>query len=231
MIIIPAIDIKGGKCVRLTQGDYDKESIYFDNPVNVAREWKDKGVEYLHLVDLDGALEGKRINGELIKEISKVLDVELGGGIRTIDDVEEAFGYGVKRAIIGTAAVTHPEVVEEACKRYGDRIIVSIDAKDGYVATNGWTKVLDIKATDFGLKMKELGVKTLVYTDIATDGMLSGPNMKELLEMKNTTGLNITASGGISSMADVEALRREDFYGVIIGKAIYEGKITVEEIV
>lgn len=230
MIVIPAIDIRGGKCVRLTQGDYDKENIYYDNPVEVAKEWKEKGVKYLHLVDLDGALEGRRINGYIIKDIASMLDVELGGGIRTMEDIEEAFFYGVKRVIIGTSAVKNPELVKEACEKYGDSIIVGIDAKGGMVATDGWTKVLDIRAVDFGIKMKELGVSNIIYTDIATDGMLSGPNIAELVAMKDATGINITASGGISSMEDLAELSSCNFYGAIVGKAIYEGKIKLEDI-
>lgn len=230
MIIIPAIDIKGGKCVRLTQGDYDKENIYFDNPADVAKEWKEKGVKYLHLVDLDGALEGKRINGDVIREIAAVLEVELGGGIRTMENIEEAFSYGVKRVIIGTSAVKNPELVKEAVGKYGDRIIVGIDAKGGMVATDGWTKVLDISAVDFGLKMKDMGVTNIIYTDIAKDGMLAGPNVKELVAMQEATGINITASGGVSSLNDIEELRKHNFYGAIVGKAIYEGKIKLEDI-
>ncbi len=230
MIIIPAIDIKGGKCVRLTQGDYDKENIYYDDPFEVAREWKRLGVKYLHLVDLDGALKGRRINEEAIRKIADLLSVELGGGIRNIENVDEAFSYGVSRVIIGTAAVKNPDFVKEACNKYGDKIIVSIDAKGGMVATDGWTKVLDIKAVDFAKKMKEAGVTNIVYTDIATDGMLQGPNIKELIEIKNATGLKVTASGGISSIEDIEVLKKENFYGAIVGKAIYEGKIKLEDI-
>lgn len=230
MIIIPAIDIKGGKCVRLTQGDYDKENIYYDDPFEVAQEWKRLGVKYLHLVDLDGALKGRRINEEAIRKIADLLSVELGGGIRNIENVDEAFSYGVSRVIIGTAAVKNPDFVKEACDKYGDKIIVSIDAKGGMVATDGWTKVLDIKAVDFAKKMKEAGVTNIVYTDIATDGMLQGPNIKELIEIKNATGLKVTASGGISSIEDIEVLKKENFYGAIVGKAIYEGKIKLEDI-
>lgn len=230
MIIIPAIDIKGGKCVRLTQGDYDKENIYYDDPFEVAQEWKRLGVKYLHLVDLDGALKGRRINEEAIRKIADLLSVELGGGIRSIENVDEAFSYGVSRVIIGTAAVKNPDFVKEACDKYGDKIIVSIDAKGGMVATDGWTKVLDIKAVDFAKKMKEAGVTNIVYTDIATDGMLQGPNIKELIEIKNATGLKVTASGGISSIEDIEVLKKENFYGAIVGKAIYEGKIKLEDI-
>ncbi|MBQ9624836.1 MAG: 1-(5-phosphoribosyl)-5-[Clostridia bacterium] len=231
MIVIPAIDIKGGRCVRLTQGDYAKESIYYDSPLEVAKDWKEKGVTYLHLIDLDGALHGKRINGEAIKAVAEILDVELGGGIRTMENIDEAFSYGVKRAIIGTSAVNNRQLVEKACKTYGDRIIVSIDAKGGYVATDGWTKVLNIKAVDFALEMKALGVKTVVYTDIAKDGMLKGPNFEELIQLKNATGLQVTASGGISTKEDLQRLRDEGFYGAIVGKAIYEGRLKPEDIV
>lgn len=230
MKIIPAIDIRGGKCVRLTQGNYDKENVYYENPLEVAKDWKKRGVKYLHLVDLDGALEGRRVNGDTIKAIASLMEVELGGGIRAMENIEEAFCYGVKNVIIGTSAVKNPELVKEACSKYGERIIVSIDAKDGMVATDGWTNVLDIRAVDFGLTMRDMGVKTIVYTDIATDGMLKGPNINELLEMKKVTGLNVVASGGVSSTEDIEALRKEDFYGVIVGKAIYEGKIKLEDI-
>lgn len=231
MIIIPAIDIKGGKCVRLTQGDYNKENVYFDSPVQVAKRWRDIGVKYLHLVDLDGALAGKRVNGEAIREIANILSVELGGGIRSMADVDEAFSYGVTRAIIGTAAVKNPDFVKQACVKYGERIIVSIDAKGGRVATDGWTKVLDVTAVDFALKMKALGVTSLIYTDIATDGMLVGPNIEELEELQRATGLRITASGGVSSIDDLKKLENKGFYGAIVGKAIYEGNIKLEDIV
>lgn len=231
MIIIPAIDIKGGKCVRLTQGDYNKENIYFDSPVQVAKRWRNIGVKYLHLVDLDGALAGRRVNGEAIREIANILSVELGGGIRSMEDVDEAFSYGVTRAIIGTAAVKNPDFVKQACAKYGERIIVSIDAKGGRVATDGWTKVLDVTAVDFTLKMKALGVTSLIYTDIATDGMLTGPNIKELEELQRATSLKITASGGVSSVDDLKELESKGFYGAIVGKAIYEGNIKLEDIV
>lgn len=231
MIIIPAIDIKGGKCVRLTQGDYNKENIYYDNPVAVAKQWKEIGVKYLHLVDLDGALYGKRINGDAIGQIADIMSVELGGGIRTMADLDEAFALGVKNAIIGTAAVKDPSFVKAACDKYGNRIIVSIDAKGGYVATDGWTKVLDLLAVDFANTMKQVGVSNIIYTDIATDGMLEGPNIPELCALQKATGLSITASGGVSCKDDLKALLAQGFYGAIVGKAIYEGKIAVEDIV
>lgn len=230
MIILPAIDIKAGKVVRLTQGEFDKETKYFDNPSDVAKMWKDSGIKFLHVVDLDGALKGERINAGAISGISSVLPCELGGGIRSLDDIENALKLGVDRVIIGTAAIKDPDFVASAVAKYGDKVMVSIDAKDGFVATDGWTKTLDVRSVDFAIKMENLGVSTIIYTDIATDGMLQGPNFDELITVNKAVSCNVIASGGVSSLEDVKELDKLGFYGCIVGKAIYEGKIDIDDL-
>lgn len=230
MIILPAIDIKSGNVVRLTQGEFDKETKYFDSPADVAQMWKESGIKFLHVVDLDGALKGERINAAAISGISKVLPCELGGGIRSLEDIEKALELGVSRVIIGTAAIKDAGFVANAVEKYGDRIMVSIDAKDGFVATDGWTKTLDVKSVDFAIKMESIGVSTIIYTDIATDGMLQGPNFEELITVNKAVGCNVIASGGVSSLEDIKKLEQLGFYGCIVGKAIYEGKIDIDEL-
>lgn len=232
MIIFPAIDLRGGKCVRLQQGEFDKEDIYGENPVEVAQKWERKGAKFLHLVDLDGALKGTSLNGEVIKDIVKTLriPVQLGGGIRTIEDIERVLNLGVSRVILGTSAVKINGFVEKALSLYKDKIAVSIDAKKGYVAIDGWTKVSDLKALDFAKDLEKMGLKTLIYTDIAKDGMLSGPNFEELESLKKHVSMDIIASGGVSSKEDVEKIRELNLYGAIIGKALYTGNINLEEL-
>lgn len=231
MKIFPAIDIRGGKCVRLTQGAFDRENVYFDDPAQVAKAWKQKGIEMLHVVDLDGALKGERVNRQAIRQIGEIIPFELGGGIRSLSDVEQAAELGASRMIIGTAAIEQSAFVKEAVAVFGDQIVVSIDAKNGYITTDGWTKTLPVKATDFAKEMEDAGVSVIIYTDIAKDGMLQGPNFDELAAMQQAVSVDIIASGGISSMADIGRLRVMGLYGCIVGKALYEGKINVEELV
>lgn len=232
MIIFPAIDIKGGRCVRLEQGLADKETVYGENPAERAALWESKGAQYIHLVDLDGAFEGVRKNREIIKSItSRVkVPVQLGGGIRTIDDIEDVLSMDVSRVILGTSVVQREGFAEEAIKKYGDKIAVSIDAKSGYAALEGWTKVTDIRAVKLAERLEDIGLKTLIYTDISKDGMLSGPNFEEMEIMKKSVNMDIIASGGVSTFGDIARLRNMGLYGAIIGKALYNGNLVLEEI-
>lgn len=232
MIIFPAIDIRNGKCVRLQQGRFDKEDIYGDNPVEVAQRWEKMGAKYLHLVDLDGALEGKSINEDVIKKIisSVNIPVQLGGGIRSMADIQRVLDFGVSRAILGTSALKEDGFMEEALGQYKEKIAVSIDAKNGLVATNGWTKISGLRAMDFAKKLESLGLTTIIYTDISKDGMLEGPNFGELKELQQNISIDIIASGGISSKENVIKLKELQLYGAIIGKALYTGNIKLEEL-
>ncbi len=231
MIIIPAIDIKNGQCVRLIQGDYDQITNYGDNPVSQAMEWQTLGAEMIHLVDLDGAKEGRLMNGELIRKISEQIDapIEVGGGIRNTQAVENYIQSGVSRVIIGTAAVNDPEWLNQMVQKYGDKICVSIDAKDGKIATEGWLKATDTDAIEYILKLEQMGVKTIVYTDISKDGMMKGPNFEMYEKISKLSKIDVIASGGVSTLADVKRLKEMNLYGAIIGKALYEGAIDLKE--
>lgn len=231
MILYPAIDLKGGKCVRLLQGDFDRESVYGDSPVEMARRWEREGALWLHTVDLDGALEAKSVNGGAIAQICAEtgLTVQTGGGIRSLQNIEEKLACGVARVILGTAAVENEALVKEAVQKYGSRIAVGIDAKGGFVATAGWKNVSTLRAVEFGKRMAALGVETLIYTDIATDGMLGGCNVAAMEEMVRETGLSVIASGGIGKAEDIRALHGTGVSGVIVGKALYEGTVTLKD--
>lgn len=232
MIIFPAIDIRGGKCVRLEQGLADRETVYGGDPVERAKHWEGKGAEFLHVVDLDGAFQGVRQNRNVIKKLADSINipVQLGGGIRTMRDIEEVLEMGISRVILGTSVVEEDGFLEKALYKYGEKIAVSIDVKDGCVALNGWTKISDIKANYYAKVLENLGLKTVIYTDISKDGMLKGPNFEELGALKAIVDINIIASGGISSSADIRKLRKLGVYGAIIGKALYTGNIELEEI-
>ncbi len=232
MKIYPAVDVLGGKAVRLLQGDYNKATVFNESPLKAAEEWVKCGSKNLHIVDLDGARYGKSCINDILKEIKSNFNifVQTGGGVRTLKDVEERLNAGADRVIIGTAAVKNPKLVEEAVKAFGEKIAVGIDAKNGYVAVTGWQEVSQIKAVDLGLNMKSLGVKTVIYTDISKDGMMQGFNAVETSEMINKTGLNIIASGGISSMSDLEGSAQVGSYGAIIGKALYNGALSLKDI-
>ena len=234
MQLYPAIDLKDGKSVRLKQGEFKEITVYCDEPYKVARYFEENGASFIHLVDLDGALEGHSVNEETIKKIVSSVNIpcELGGGIRTMEDIERVLSYGINRVIIGTKAVKDPSFVEEAVKRFGaDRIVVGVDAKNGMVAIEGWEKVSDKSALSMCLSMKEMGVKNIVYTDISKDGMLMGPNVAMTQELTDKTGMNIIASGGVSSMEDLRNLNAAGIKGAIIGKAIYENRVNVKEAV
>ena len=232
MIIFPAIDLKDGKCVRLKQGDFNQLDVFGEDPKATAAKWQSQGGKYLHVVDLDGALEGKTVNRQAIREIVEVLDIplQIGGGIRNEETVNELFKLGVSRLILGTSALKDKEFTKKMIETYKEKIAVSIDAKNGKVAINGWLDVSETNAFDLGQELVAMGLKTLVYTDIAKDGMLAGPNFEELEKM-NELDLDIIASGGVTTPEDVKKLKEMNLYGAIIGKALYTGAINLEEVV
>ncbi len=232
MILYPAIDIKNGQCVRLRQGQFQHIEVYSNSPARIARLWESQGAEYIHIVDLDGALLGHSVNDEAIREIVENVDVKIqvGGGIRSIKDIDHKLSLGINRVIIGTKAVENPAFVKEAIHNFGsEAIVVGIDAKSGMVAIEGWEKVSNYNAVSLAIHMRELGVTNIVYTDIARDGMLQGPNILHTKEMVEATGLNIIASGGMSSLKDLERLKEINVSGAIIGKALYENRIDLTE--
>ncbi|MCQ4727078.1 1-(5-phosphoribosyl)-5-[(5-phosphoribosylamino)methylideneamino]imidazole-4-carboxamide isomerase [Anaerotignum faecicola] len=233
MRIYPAIDIKNGQCVRLKQGRFDDMTVYGSDPVAMAKKFVSMGASYLHIVDLDGARMGAGYNSGIISRIieSCKIPVQTGGGIRTMRDIEDRISIGVSRVILGTAAVSNPEIIKEAVKVYGDKIAVGIDAINGRVAIHGWEKVSNVSAIDLCKNMKELGVKTIIYTDISKDGMMIGPNIEGTKEIVEATGIDIIASGGVSSVLDIEKADEAGAHGVIIGKALYQGSINLTEVV
>ncbi len=233
MQIYPAIDIKDGKAVRLTQGKFDDVTVFNDDPVSAARQWVESGATYIHIVDLDGARYGKSFITDIIKNIKAEFNIPIqtGGGVRSIQDVTDRINAGASRVIIGTAAVKHPELVKEAVALYGDKIAVGVDAKDGYVAVSGWEEVSSVTAVDLCLKMKEYGVKTVIYTDISKDGMMCGPNIESTKSLIDETGLDIIASGGVSTMEDLENVDKIGSAGVIIGKALFNGALNLSEVI
>ncbi|MBQ3573663.1 MAG: 1-(5-phosphoribosyl)-5-[Clostridia bacterium] len=231
MRIYPAIDIIDGACVRLVQGDYSQKTKFADDPVDVALRWQSLGGEFIHIVDLDGAKSGTMPNFELITKMAKTLDVpiEVGGGIRDMDAVEKYLENGVGRVIIGTSALNNPEFVKTAVGRYGGKIAVGIDAKDGMVAINGWEEVSRTPALELAKRMADIGVEYIIYTDIATDGMLKGPNVAAMAEMVSGVKTNIIASGGVTTIEDIKALKAVGVEGAIIGKALYMGRINLAD--
>ena len=231
MRLYPAIDIIDGQCVRLVQGDYSQKTTFAQDPVEVALRWQKEGGELLHIVDLDGAKSGGMNNFEVISRIAAALSVpiEVGGGIRDMYAVEKMLQAGAARVILGTSALRNAEFVTSAVKAFGEKIVVGIDAKDGKVAVSGWEEISDKSALDFAKEMEACGVRTLIYTDIATDGMLKGPNLAAMSEMAAYVSIDVVASGGVSSIADLQALTKTGVEGAIIGKALYTGDIRLEE--
>lgn len=229
MQILPAIDLRGGKCVNLIQGIAEQETVFSDSPIEMAKQWQTEGAEYLHLVDLDGAFQGESANLHIVREIVEVLDIptQLGGGIRSMDQVDAVLDLGVHRAILGTAALKQPDLVKQACAKHGERIAVGIDAKDGMVATHGWLEVSQKPAVEFAVEMD--GVQTIIYTDIKSDGMLKGPNVAATADIINAVSADVIASGGVTSLSDVEALKGIGAYGAIIGRALYTGDLTLSD--
>jgi len=233
MIIFPAIDLLDGQCVRLIQGDYNQETIYSNSPVTVAKQWEEKGAEFIHVVDLNGAKTGESVNKEIIYEIAAAVSIpiQVGGGIRSMETIKDYLENGVNRVIVGTAAINDQDFLQRAVNTFGDKIAVSIDARDGYVATDGWTDTSTVSALDLIKQIEKMGVKTIVYTDIAKDGMLQGPNVMEQETINNATTMDVIASGGVTTKGDVESLRNLHLYGTIIGKALYDGKLEFESLV
>ncbi|OVE75963.1 1-(5-phosphoribosyl)-5-[(5-phosphoribosylamino)methylideneamino]imidazole-4-carboxamide isomerase [bacterium E08(2017)] len=233
MIILPAVDLKGGKCVRLRQGVAEDVTVYSDDPVDMAKHWEQEGGEYLHVVDLDGAFGGQSAHAEVISRIVSAISipVEVGGGLRSDEDVSRIIECGVDRAIIGTRAFRDPDSLASLVEKHGNHIAVGIDARDGMVQVEGWVETTDLKAVTLAAKMAELGVSTIIYTDTATDGMMAGTNVAAMDEMCQAVDCNIVASGGVTSYDDVRALRalgHSNLYGAIVGKALYENMVTVK---
>jgi phosphoribosylformimino-5-aminoimidazole carboxamide ribotide isomerase len=230
MIIYPAVDIQNGQCVRLKQGRAKESTVYYADPYEAAEHWVGEGARWLHVVDLDGAFSGQSRNDGAIRRIVALgVPVQVGGGIRDMKRIQTLLDMGVARVILGTAAVENPALVREAVEQYGDAIAVGIDAKNGMVATRGWREVSAIGALTLARQMKEMGVGTVIYTDIARDGMLTGPNLPAMEEMARSSGLSVIASGGVSSLSDIIALRETGVSGVIVGKALYAKRLSLRE--
>ena len=232
MIIFPAIDIKDNKCVRLLQGDFDKVNVYGNNPSLMAKKWEDKGAKFLHMVSLNGARGEGNVNDESIKKLLSTVNIpiQMGGGIRSKERVKELLDLGVDRVILGSVAIKDKELLKDLISQYKEKIVVSVDAKNGKVAAQGWEEVSDVNSLDFCKELEEMGVKTIVYTDISKDGMMIGPNFDIYEKLSKETNLDIIASGGVTSIEDVKKLKAMDLYGVIIGKSLYENKIDLKEV-
>ena len=228
MEVIPAIDLQGGRCVRLYQGDFGRETVYSEDPLAVARQWQEQGASRLHLVDLDGAAQGKPVNLDIITAIvaQSEIPVQVGGGVRSFATAEKLLALGVDRVVIGTAAVRNPDLVRQLCQEGGSpRVVVAVDARDGLVAVEGWLEETAVTAVELGKRMAELGVERLLYTDISRDGTLSGPNLSANAELVASTGLAILASGGVTSLDHITELAKIGAEGVIVGRALYTGDL------
>ncbi len=231
MIILPAVDIMGGKPVRLYKGDFSTAGQVAENALDTAKEFEKAGAEWIHMVDLDGSLQKKRVNTDIFLSVAEntSLKVELGGGIRTMRDIEFYLSGGISRVILGSVALKDPQLVKEAAGEFGNKIAVGIDAKNGYAAAEGWTQTSDIYFTELAKKMEQFGVETIIFTDISKDGTLSGPNLAQLEEIDHAVSCNIIASGGITNIEDIKALKSLSLYGAICGKSIYSGTLNLKE--
>ena len=231
MEVIPAVDLKGGKCVRLYRGDFDRETVFSDDPVAMALRWQGEGAGRLHIVDLDGAARGELAHISVLEQIVAAVGVPLqvGGGIRSLEAVEALLGIGVERVILGTAAVEDTALVEECCRRFGERVVVSIDAREGYVSTRGWQKSSAVRATALGQQMVGLGVRRFIYTDISRDGTLSGPNFEAVAALLSRLEVPVIAAGGISSLEHLRRLAGLGVEGAIVGRALYTGDVDLKE--
>ncbi len=234
MLVIPAVDIKGGRCVRLYQGKAEMETVYAEDPLLMARRWESEGAEFLHVVDLDGAFEGTPKNWTIVKSIAESLTIplELGGGIRSLETIETLLGGGVSRVIIGTKAAESPDFLEEVFREFKSRIIPSIDACQGWVMVKGWVERSDLKATELGRDIAAIGFRRVIYTDTSLDGTLQGPNLSEIEDFLSETNLETIVAGGVSSLEDIISLKRlerKGLTGVIAGKALYAGKFNLPE--
>ena len=235
MKIFPAIDIKDKKCVRLIKGDFEKKTEYKTSPIDQAKEYKNKGFKNLHIVDLDGALSGKTINLDVIKDIVKQsgLKIEIGGGIRTLESIQEYIDIGVEKVILGSAAIKDKNFLKEACNKFKDKIALGLDAKDGKLSVSGWKENLKIQTLDFLKEINAFGVSRIIYTDINRDGMKASPNFDETVKIAEQSNCPVVISGGVSSMADIKKakeLNNRNIEGIIVGKAIYDGDINLEEL-
>ncbi|MCX5717683.1 MAG: 1-(5-phosphoribosyl)-5-[(5-phosphoribosylamino)methylideneamino]imidazole-4-carboxamide isomerase [Nitrospirae bacterium] len=232
MFVIPAIDLKGGQCVRLLQGKEDAVTIYSDDPASTAKRWEESGAKLLHVVDLDGAFTGNQKNLDAIIKIrqSVSIDIEVGGGIRDIKKIDGLVSIGINRIILGTAVIENPSLLKDACAKYPGRILAGIDAKDGRAAVKGWVEITGTNAKDLAQEMEKAGAAGIIYTDISRDGMLAGPNIPAMKEMVETVSIPIIASGGVSSIKDIISLKEiKNLWGVITGKAIYSGAVDLKE--
>jgi phosphoribosylformimino-5-aminoimidazole carboxamide ribotide isomerase len=234
MIVIPAIDLSEGQCVRLTRGEMHAKTVYSDDPAAMARQWADMGAEIIHVIDIDATIHGDRDNLDCVAAIAAAVDVpiQLGGGLRSLEAVEAAFAAGVSRAIVGTAAIEAPELLRELLDRHGERIVVAVDARDGRVAVRGWTDVTDVAATDLAREMQEAGAQRLLCTDIASDGTLAGPNLAGLRALCEVVDIPILAAGGVSCVDDIVALKEltaVGLEGAVTGRAIYTGDLDLRE--
>lgn len=231
MEIIPAVDLRNRKCVRLYQGDYAQETVFSDDPAAMARRWQSEGARRLHLVDLDGAAEGEPRNLDAIEKIVAAVEVpvQVGGGIRSLETIVQLLDLGVNRAILGTAAIENPSLIEEACQRFGEQIIVGIDARDGMAATRGWLQQSDVTAGELANRMVELGARRFIYTDISRDGTLTGPNFEAVAGLLSQVSVPVIAAGGISSIGHLTRLAGLGVEGAIVGRAIYTGDLDFKE--
>ena len=232
MLIYPAIDLLGGRCVRLRQGDYARETVFSDDPAAVAREWVRQGADRLHVVDLDGAKQREPVNGAVIQRIVAAagVPVQLGGGIRSAEHLRTVFGWGVRWAVLGTKALQDPEWVKEMAHEYPGRIVLGLDARNGFVATEGWLETSSTKATDLAKLVEDAPLAAVVYTDIAKDGMMIGPNFAELLEMRAATKIPVVASGGVTTFDQARQLAEAGTYAAIVGRALYEGTLQLKDL-
>lgn len=233
-IVYPAIDIRDGKCVRLQQGDYNQETVYNDSPLAAAKDWERQGGEYIHLVDLDGAKAGRPVNDGVIGEIAAGVQVpvQVGGGLRTLEDVEKLLGLGVSRVIIGTAAINDRDFTERVLGLYGDKVAIGIDARDGYVATHGWLNTSEVRAEALAQELAAKGAQTFIFTDISRDGMLQGPNVDGIVSLAKSSGKTVIASGGVTNTEDLlrlSAYADSGVGGAIVGKALYTGSIALAD--
>jgi phosphoribosylformimino-5-aminoimidazole carboxamide ribotide isomerase len=231
MLILPAIDIRNGKCVRLQQGDYSQETIYADSPVDMAKHWEQQGAQFLHIVDLDGAKDGQATNFVLVSRIAESIKIpiEIGGGIRNQETIQQYLDAGVNRLVIGTLALKEPNWFREMCQKFPDRLVLGIDGRNGLVATEGWLETSQTLATELAKKYSDLPLAALVYTDIAKDGMLAGPNIDEMEAMRRAVPFPLVVSGGIATLDDIRRLAQCNFHACIIGKALYENKFQLPD--
>ena len=233
MQIWPAIDLRGGKCVRLQQGDYNRETVYGEDPAKMAQRWVEEGADCLHLVDLDGAKDGSLKNREAIAAILRTVDIpcEVGGGIRDEAAIQELLDLGLSRLVIGTKALREPDWFAAMCRKFPEKLVLGIDAKEGMVATDGWLEVSTTSAIDLAKTYEHLPIAALIYTDLATDGMRAGPNVEAMRAMKQAVKLPVVASGGVTTVEDVQRLTQAGLDGAIVGRALYEGRLSVKETV